>query len=220
MFAVWCELDPPVGYRAEIAEGAIRMNPLPASAHALIASILDEALVRSRLRSLKVFQAVRYQARRPRAVVHPRPRRRPAGGAVRSEPPRSGRRQACRRDHVAEQRPRRPRGEARRLRRQWRCRCTCSSTGSVHIPPSRCTPSLSTAPTDDVVTVPFGERSTYRPRSTSSSTRRSSRVDRHARRRRRSRRGGRGDRAAARRPRGPARRQGRRFPATSAAATG
>ena len=39
MFAVWCELDPPVGYRAEISEGAIRMNPLPAKGHALIASI-------------------------------------------------------------------------------------------------------------------------------------------------------------------------------------
>ena len=47
-----------------------------------------------------------------------------------------------------------------------------------------------------------------RPRSTSSSTRRSSRVDRHAHRRRRSGRGRRGDRAAARRPRRGGRRQG------------
>ena len=58
MFAVWCELDPPVGYRAEISEGAIRMNPLPASAHAHIASRLNKALDNARLRSLRVFQAV------------------------------------------------------------------------------------------------------------------------------------------------------------------
>ena len=58
MFAVWCELDPPMGYRAEISEGAIRMNPLPASAHALIASLLNEALDNARLRSLRVFQAI------------------------------------------------------------------------------------------------------------------------------------------------------------------
>ena len=58
MFAVWRELDPPVGYRAEISEGAIRMNPLPASAHALIASLLNEALDNAHLRSLRVFQAV------------------------------------------------------------------------------------------------------------------------------------------------------------------
>ena len=58
MFAVWCELDPPVGYRAEISEGAIRMNPLPARAHALIAAVLHEVLVEIHQRPLKVFQAV------------------------------------------------------------------------------------------------------------------------------------------------------------------
>ncbi len=58
MFAVWCELDPPVGYRAEISEGAIRMNPLPARAHALIAAVLNEVLVEIHQRPLKVFQAV------------------------------------------------------------------------------------------------------------------------------------------------------------------
>jgi hypothetical protein len=58
MFAVWCELDPPVGYRAEISEGAIRMNALPAKGHALTASLLVAALDRADLRPLMVFQAV------------------------------------------------------------------------------------------------------------------------------------------------------------------
>ena len=55
-------------------------------------------------RPLKVFQAVGIKLVRPGAVVHPRPRRRPARGPVRPEPARSRRRQARRRDHLAAQR--------------------------------------------------------------------------------------------------------------------
>lgn len=58
LVATWSELDVPEGYRAEVAQGAIRMNPAPAPRHAVVVSTIEEVLRRSAPGGLLVLQGV------------------------------------------------------------------------------------------------------------------------------------------------------------------
>lgn len=57
LYAAWCELDVPDGWRAEITEEGITVTPPPMVPHVYVASIIHRALVAVLPEDVHVFQA-------------------------------------------------------------------------------------------------------------------------------------------------------------------